>query len=142
MSNVLTPEKERLVDVLCATGVLRSNAEGNLPNYVASVLRCNYLGKPLDIMGFYLEVPQRTVIKKLEGVEVTTEVTKLGNIEVLHLIGDIEAYHLKRGNDYKIVNNSSSHERKYTKVLQVKSSESSRNFFVDAEIPFLEQLWD
>jgi len=140
MSGVLAPEKERLVDMLCATGAFRSNTEGNVPNYVASVLRYAYLGKPLDITGFYLEVPQRTVIKQLKGVEVISEVTKLGTVGVLHLIGDIERYEM-RGN-HKTVNEVEPHEMKYTKVLEVKSGDMSRKFFVDAEVPFIDQFWD
>lgn len=140
MSDVLTPEKERFADMFCGTGMLTSNVEGNCPNYVASVLRYSYLGKPLDITGFYLEVPQRTVIKQLENAEVISEVTLLGTVRVLHLTGDVERYEMK-GN-HKTVNEVDPYEMKYTKVLEVKSGDMSRKFFVDAEVSFIDQFWD
>jgi hypothetical protein len=139
---VSNTSKQRLLDLDCSSGALRSNIEGNLPGYVAAVLRGgDYLGKPLEITGYFLEVPQKTVMKKLEDVVVTDEVTKLGTIQILQLAGVIRDsnYALRKKDKYRWQNKRSPHETKFTKVVKIKSrSKPVREFYTDAKIPFLD----
>jgi len=144
MENGLDPKKQRLYDLMASTGALHFNVEGNMPGYVASVLRGDgYIGKPLEIVGNFLEVPQKTLMKELKDVIVTDEITKLGNVQILQLAGIIEGsnHAIKKGKRYVLANKRSPHETKFTKVFKIKSGELSREFLIDGEVWIPEQ-WD
>lgn len=137
-------DKQKLFDLFASTGALRFSTEGNLPGYVAAALRGgNYIGKPLEIIGNFLEVPQKTMMKELKDVVVTYEVTRLGNVQILQLAGIIEGsnYAIKKRKHYVLANKRSPHETKFTKVFMVRSGDLSREFLIDGEAWIPEQ-WD
>ena len=137
-------KRDTLSEIDCSSGALRSNVEGNLPNYVLNVLRGGgYIGKPLEIVGYFLESPQKTVLTKLDDAKVSYEVIKLGSIRTLELTGDIKGsnFAIKKGGKYHWQNKRSPNETKFTKVVEIKSGDLEREFFVDAEVPFLDQ-WE
>ncbi|MEM5778202.1 MAG: hypothetical protein QXD43_01290 [Candidatus Aenigmatarchaeota archaeon] len=135
-------EKQKLFDLIASTGAFRYNTEGNTPGYVASVLRGGgYIGRSVEIIGNFLEIPQKTVMKELKDVVVTHEITKLGNVQILQLIGTVEGsnYAVKKGKHYVLANKRSPHETMFTKVVKIKSGDLSREFLIDGKLWIPEQ---
>lgn len=83
----MNKQKQKLLDILCQSGALRSNVEGSLPNYVAAVLR-EYIGQPVEIYGQYINSPKTFVSSKLKEVYTENKVTEIGSIKILRVVGE------------------------------------------------------